>query len=353
MLGKLSLAKNILKVRFGKQSPFKLTYAVTYKCNSKCSTCSIWKKKPENELDIIEISKFFQKNKFQWINLTGGEVFLRNDIVDIVKNIPQNNDKIEILSITTNGFLKKKIIENVKEILSYTKRLTLTVSIDGPEDIHNKIRGIKCWKKVVSTLRALKALEKENDKLNVFVGYTISPENAGMLSQTYRAIRKYVPTIRLKDFHINLYHTSDVYYGNKPPDTKINHEKAMKDITIVLKKKTGLDPISVLERKYMSKMEEYMKTGVCPMPCKVLLSSLFMDPKGNIYPCTIMNDNLGNIRDFDFSLDYLLSQSKIEDVLNKIKIGECPGCWTACEAYQTILTNIGKKKRKQPIKVFE
>ena len=332
--------KDVLKVRVGKQSPFKLTFAVTYNCNSKCSTCDIWKKKPEQELDIDEITAFFKKNKFRWVNLTGGEVFLRQDLIDIIKSIP----KLEILSITTNGMLTNKIIEDVKEILNHTNTLTMTISIDGPEEIHNKIRGIESWKLAVETLKQLKQIEKENNKLKVFVGYTISPDNVGMVEKTYQAIKNHVPGLELEDFHVNIYHTSEVYYGNK--HVNIKSEDIMKDVNAVLEKKKGLNAVSVLERRYMKHIQKYLETGKSPVACKALSASIFMDPKGNIYPCTMMNENLGNIRDFDFSLKYLFSQSKAKKALVKIKSGQCPGCWTACEAYQTILGNLGSFRKR-------
>ena len=48
--------------------------------------CSIWKQKPGKELTFDEITEFAKKNNyFRWIGLTGGEPFLRSDIVEIVR----------------------------------------------------------------------------------------------------------------------------------------------------------------------------------------------------------------------------------------------------------------------------
>jgi len=56
--------------------PYKLTFALTYRCNSRCQICQIWKKKKHKELSLLEIEKFFTINDFfNWIDLTGGEVF--------------------------------------------------------------------------------------------------------------------------------------------------------------------------------------------------------------------------------------------------------------------------------------
>ena len=64
--------------------PYKLTFCVTYWCNYKCQTCNIWKMKPRDELRTDEIRRFFERSSgFSWVDITGGEVSLRKDFVDI------------------------------------------------------------------------------------------------------------------------------------------------------------------------------------------------------------------------------------------------------------------------------
>src|SRR5204862_533518 len=64
--------------------PFKLTFCVTFWCNYRCTTCNIWKMAPRDELSLDEIRRFFARSgRFLWIDLTGGEVTLRKDFIDI------------------------------------------------------------------------------------------------------------------------------------------------------------------------------------------------------------------------------------------------------------------------------
>ena len=92
MMKHLTLAKNIIASKFKRvEFPYKLKIAETYRCQSRCIHCNIWKKKPINELTLDEIQTFFKKsNKFSWIDLTGGEVTLRDDFVDIADAIITN-----------------------------------------------------------------------------------------------------------------------------------------------------------------------------------------------------------------------------------------------------------------------
>ena len=132
MLNNIFLS-NFLRLR----SPYKITFACTYRCNLKCKTCFIWKKKKSgNELSLEEIEKIFRNTKIQWLNLTGGEPFLREDIVDVVEIIVKRS-KPYIVNITTNGFLTDKIIELIREIkkINSNQIFMMVTGLDNKKDL--------------------------------------------------------------------------------------------------------------------------------------------------------------------------------------------------------------------------
>ena len=58
------------------QKPYKLTFSITYWCQSRCLSCNIWEIKPKGELTIEEIREFARKNNhFRWVEITGGGTF--------------------------------------------------------------------------------------------------------------------------------------------------------------------------------------------------------------------------------------------------------------------------------------
>ena len=78
------------------KKPYKLNFAITMWCQSRCLTCNIWQIKPKDELTLDEIREFAKKNtSFRWVGLTGGEPFLRSDIVDIAKAFKESFLHIE------------------------------------------------------------------------------------------------------------------------------------------------------------------------------------------------------------------------------------------------------------------
>jgi MoaA/NifB/PqqE/SkfB family radical SAM enzyme len=102
--------KNIISSNFGRLSfPYKLTLVLTYWCNYKCKTCNIWQKRPEDELTTEEINTFFeQSNRFNWIDFTGGEIWMRNDVVQIVESAIKNCKNLALFALPYKWVLYPK-----------------------------------------------------------------------------------------------------------------------------------------------------------------------------------------------------------------------------------------------------
>jgi len=338
----LKILPDIILSNFNLSKPYKLTFAITYKCNYRCLHCNIWKKKPTNELTCDEIGEFSRKYPyFKWFNLTGGEPFLRTDIVDIIKTLKENSHSPFLFNTTTNGFNPSYIYEKVREIVSLKMpRAIVVVSLDGYKELHEKIRGIKgSFDKALETFMLLKNLSKEFKNFSTYFGYTISHFNVGNFLRTFFEVKKFIKDLNLNDFHVNVYHTSQHYYGNvEEMKEKGEIEKEIARI-ISLKTIRKLKPVNFLDNLYLKRVLEYLKTGKTPFPCKALTSSVFIDSFGNVYPCTIFGIKIGNLRESNYDLEKILNSERTKLIKMKIRKLMCPNCWTPCEAYQTILGN--------------
>lgn len=334
----LTLAKNIIHSNFTRiPAPYKLTYALTYRCNYRCKTCNCWQRKPENELTLQEIENFFTNTShFSWIHLTGGEIFLRDDVLDIVDVMMRQCRHLLLLNFPTNGFLTKRIVSTVEKIAAMKPpKFFVTISMDGDEQVNDEIRGVKGgWRHQIETFKQL----HEIPGVDVALGMTLSHYNADKFEQTFAAAQRECPWMTYDDFHVNIYHTS-YYYGNE--DSKLTVKENEQLIQEIEKYRAlrgmKLHPISYLEYSYLKHVAQYVRRGRTPIRCHALRSSCFMDPMGNVYPCSMYDRVLGNIRDTDYRLDPIWNSAESQKVQHEIWNFQCPQCWTPCEAYQSIL----------------
>ncbi|MFH1234316.1 MAG: radical SAM protein [Candidatus Diapherotrites archaeon] len=321
--------------------PYKLIYAVTYKCNMKCKQCLIWKKKPRNELSLGEIESFFRNSQgLCWVDLTGGEPALRKDIFEIIPAIFENSKKLSMFHFPTNGFLTDRIYQMALESLKFRpEKFAVTISLDGPETLHDRLHGRKnSWQHAVSTYKLLSSIKQKG--FEVKFAYTASNHNAGMLAETFLALREEVPELRPEDMHFNLAHFSKHYYGNSGLEEKLDAGKISRDIAFLRKSPGSLGVTRLFGQKYLSLAGPYLASGITPVPCTALSSFFFMAPDGSVFPCTIFGECLGNIRDHGFSTERLFGRAKYGVALKKIREGNCPQCWSPCQAYPSLAGSI-------------
>lgn len=323
--------------------PYKLTLAVTYSCNSKCRLCHIWKLEPKKEISLKEIKEFFQKNNyFSWVDLTGGEPFLRKDLAEICESIIDSCPNLYLLHMPTNGLLPEKIEEKIKEILTFKPyRFIVSIALDGPKPLHNQLRGIDdSWQKAVETYQKLKKIKQKN--FEVYFGMTLSGFNYNLIEKTYQELKKEIKDLRRIDLHFNIAHQSFYYNNNLKTDLKVN-KKIISELEVFkAKKRQVISGVNFLESRYQSLIRIYLKTRKSPLFCQSLRASLFIDPFGGIYPCSMWQEKIANLEDINYDLRNIWQSDKVYKLRDKIKNKNCPGCWTPCEAYQTILGNLLK-----------
>ena len=184
----------------------------------------------------------------------------------------------------------------------------------------------------------LKKLNRKN--LDIVFGVTLSKYNVGSFLKTYSEVKKEIPNLKLEDFHINIYHESKQNYDNINliKDKNKYNKKLIKDINYISNLKNNkFNAVSYLEKKYLKLAEKYLKSGKCPVKCKVGSTSCFIDSSGNVFPCSNYNKKIGNIRDFNYELRKIWNSEEYAEIRKDIVLNKCPQCWTPCEAYQSII----------------
>ena len=321
-------------------TPVKLNWALTYWCQYKCKTCNIWKRKPVDELSTDEVLAVVKNNPSpSWLDVTGGEIFLRQDLPAIFDAIVEGWNDLFLLHFPTNGFLTKPVVDLATRLTkSRVPNIVITVSIDGDQALNDDIRGIKGgFDRQLETLRALRALPG----VHAVAGMTLSQYNLGKVEETFAAVSKACPGLTMTDFHVNFAQVSDHYYGNGGDKIVAPRASALGELqSYRARRGSKLSAAGWLEGAFLSKLESYLQTGRTPMPCHSLRSSCFIDPWGTVFPCITYNRPIGRLRETGMRLAPIWEAAQTREIQAEIWKGSCPQCWTACEAYQTILGNL-------------
>lgn len=143
-------------------------------CNLRCFMCDYWKRRRAGELtetEVMAVLDDLAALSCRKVHLTGGELFMRQDIERIVARASEHGMRV---NLTTNGTLLSK--ERVKELLRHRVR-SITLSLDAPApSVHDAIRGRDgAWKKTVKTLDRL--LARRGPKTRIRVNTVVSRRN--------------------------------------------------------------------------------------------------------------------------------------------------------------------------------
>jgi MoaA/NifB/PqqE/SkfB family radical SAM enzyme len=295
---------------------------------------------PKNELSLDEVRTFAATNSyFKWVQLTGGEPFLRRDLFGIAKAFVTTSDPY-IVSIPTNSLCEPNYVEEtVKQILELNiARFVLTLSLDGYGPMHDTIRGIPGnYDKVVELYDKLRGLT--GGRFMLVFGYTISKLNQGKLSETVSVMGKELG-VTPDDFHINLAQTSANYYTNEDMDTNIDKTTVLADLEWIEKAKRKRSWFTVVEKAYLRGLVKYVQTGHSPIRSRELDVSCYMDSFGRVYPSIMSNMAIGNIRNSGYDLMRLWNNDVAKRLRLMHKQNSLTEHWTSCEAYQTVLGNL-------------
>lgn len=334
---KINFSTQIVRSNFGLlENPYKLIFCVTKECHSKCENCHIWKQIPQDELTLDEINQISKNNSYlSWLNFTGGEPTDRKDFTEIVESFIRNCPKLALINFPTNGLNKKRILEHTRKILALRHpQLVVSVSIDGPHEVNDQLRGIKnSFRRAVEVYQELTQLKG----LKVLMSMTLYSENHLLIDETVRSIKQFVPNFNYRDLHLNIPNMSEHFYGNHLAQITIRVDLPKSVAKYLKKRGTPKSTLDWLEYGYQKRIESFVTTGKTPVNCKAVSASVYLSEKGELFPCTTWSESLGNVRTSNYSISSLLkNSSKLQEIKNKIANKKCPDCWSSCEAAQSI-----------------
>lgn len=159
-------------------------WEITLACCFSCKYCgSRGGKARENELSTMEcinVADQLADLGCRRVSMIGGEVFMRKDWKQIVSRLTGHGIAVNII---TNGFVfQQNLVEDLKEV----RIESVSVSLDGPERIHDKYRQDGSYHRAVDAIRVL-----GKAGIPVSVITTLNRENSQYLDELMSTLLDY------------------------------------------------------------------------------------------------------------------------------------------------------------------
>jgi MoaA/NifB/PqqE/SkfB family radical SAM enzyme len=169
--------------------PMGVVYEATMRCNLHCEFCYVGKLlniegEWREELPLDVLRRAFPDQDGLQVSLTGGEIFMRKDILGVMETF---RDKGYVCGyLTTNGtIISDERADALAGLAAQGFLKHISVSIDGPDELHDRARGVKgTFVRTSQGLRRLQeAARRQGAPLRVSINTTVSHETLDALRE--------------------------------------------------------------------------------------------------------------------------------------------------------------------------
>jgi MoaA/NifB/PqqE/SkfB family radical SAM enzyme len=330
-----------------------LVHFVTDRCNARCPFCFIDFASPshgKNELSLEEIERMTKllPSSLANVNFTGGEPFLRKDLVEIAYAY-FSNTAIGSIFITSNGYFTERTKTFCEEVLGRfpEKELFIALSIDALPAAHDSIRRVRdLFAHCLETFHMLRSL---NINVRPSVSITVSEENHGQVTELYDALidRHGVDAVQLI-----MVRSEGVYSLGPDAEDRVLAAYRMLSARVENDYQTGklkgfdraswkgrvLNAKNALSRNTLA---DYVGRPRHILPCKAATLFGVITSTGDVYPCEVLDRPLGNLRDYDYDLKKIWADRAAQETRHFIRDTKCH-CSYECALSVNLLSYRGK-----------
>jgi Fe-coproporphyrin III synthase len=310
-------------------SPLSVLLLITYRCNLRCSMCYYYNEaEKSNTLDLINRRKSEELTREQIMKLIdeiaamnvksftlhGGEPLTNENLFPISKYAVS---KGLLVNFFTNGILLDE--PTIDKIID-AKINTISISIDAPAEVHDKIRGLKgAFDRIINGIAILKRKEKEGLAIpRISIVTSVSGMNQDSVLELYKILK----SSGIAEWNVAMVtHDTDKLTEatkkmlglaskhaqgdlSKLPDEVINVStgKMLEIRDALLKENADAHmEISFPSKNFINKFEDpwFNESEYCMSPW----SRTVISPYGEVCPCimlSMIDANMGNIREKSF-----------------------------------------------------
>jgi len=336
-----------------KRRPIQLTCFVTRRCNARCPYCFYLQsaqlagagaEADAAELSLEEIGKISRSlGSLLWLAFSGGEIFLRRDLVEISRLFHRQN-RPAIMLYPTNGLLPQLIHDSMAQILRQCgdSIVVVKLSLDGAGAAHDALRGTPGgFDKLMQTYRLLAGLQQDHPNFELGINTVFCSANQDRMDE----IIEFVQGLE----HVRT-HTISLVRGElaDPSHKAVDHtkyERAVGRLAANLRQRKA--PTYAFRGARLKAAQDILQRRLIHrtlleqrrlIPCYAGRLNLVLSETGEVYPCETRSESFGNVRAHGYDLGSVLQTAAARATLGSIGRGECH-CTHECYFITNILFN--------------
>ncbi len=304
-----------------RQTPPFMVIFINSICNLTCEHCFYWRNlNRRDDLTFEEFKKLsLELGKFENLNLSGGEPFIRDEFAEICSLFVENNG-VKQIYVPTNGYFTERTEKQLRKLLG-SKSLKLFVcelSLDGMPEYHNRFRGNpRSFEKLIETYGMLVELQKEDHRVRIHSNIVATHENMEELYSLTDYLYEHCPQMD----HINL---AVIRGDRKNPSLKgpalQQYKELYRHIVEVWKEREKGRFGSSVEPMLQWAKCKTMETGTQYVPCTAGILSGVVYANGDVGVCEI-HPPVGNLRKKSFF--EIWDSQEVQALRKSIRAKEC------------------------------
>ena len=320
-------------------APLNLTFSVTYRCNAKCRTCNVWKKRVK-DLTLREYERIFAAlgTSLYWATFSGGEPFIRPDLIDIGLACYEHCHPA-IITIPTNGLLRKHIVEGVARLSRRApdSKIIINFSLDGIGPRHDELRGVPGnYARMKETYQELKAANHPN--VTVGIHAVVSQFNVAQIPALREHVRReFVPDSFITELAEERLELDTVGVDITPAADQ--YAEVVDDLIADIDRTPATGVAGVVQafrREYYQVAHRTLVEQRQVLPCYAGLASAQIAPNGDVWTCCTRAESMGNLRETGFDFMKVWTSRRADELRGSIGRGEC-FCPLANAAYSSMM----------------
>lgn len=323
--------------------PFSLVASVSFRCNSRCQTCGVWRK-ANDDMAAEEWERIFAAigRGPVYITFTGGEPFLRRDLADIVLSACQHC-RPAVVTIPTNGLLPERIGDQVARICEGAPdtQIGINLSLDEVGERHDALRQVPGnWERAMETWRTLKTLQSQHRQLVLSVHTVISRFNATRFREVYAGLRILQPDSYITEVAEERVELDTLGWQITPPP------EVYAPLADFLTREAGRAATGgsarltqALRAEYYQLAKRILAERRQVIPCYAGWASGHIAPNGDVWSCCIRAEAVGNLRQNAYDLRPIWAGQPMQALRRSIYGREC-ACPMANASYANMLLHL-------------